>query len=57
VFILFRFDDTNIQHYFEFANYFKDNFNLFPKVLKIKEKKTAAYFIFSSAKPFSKVVI
>jgi hypothetical protein len=28
--------------YFDCANYFKDIFNLFSKVLKIKEKKTAA---------------
>jgi hypothetical protein len=41
--ILFTFFvDTNIQHYFEFANYFKDIFNLFFKVLITKEKKTAA---------------
>jgi hypothetical protein len=33
---------TNIQPYFEFANYFKDIFKLFSKVLIIKEKKTAA---------------
>jgi len=33
---------TNIQHYFDYANYFKDIFNLFFKVPKIKEKKTAA---------------
>jgi len=38
--ILFTFFvDTNIQHYFEFANYFKDIFNLFFKVLITKEKK------------------
>jgi hypothetical protein len=34
--------DTNIQLYFDCANFFKDIFNLFSKVLKIKEKKTAA---------------
>jgi len=35
--------DTNIQPYFDFANYFKDILKLFSKVLKIKErKKTAA---------------
>jgi hypothetical protein len=33
---------TNIQPYFDFENYFKDIFILFSKVLKIKEKKTAA---------------
>jgi len=32
---------TNIQPYFEPANFFKDIFKLFSKVL-IKEKKTAA---------------
>jgi hypothetical protein len=36
------FNDTNIQPYFETANFFKDIFKLFSKVLKIKEKKTAA---------------
>jgi hypothetical protein len=39
---LIAFNDTNIQPLFEFANYFKDIFILFFKVLKIKEKKTAA---------------
>jgi len=36
------FNDTNIQPYFDYANYFKDIFKLFSNVLKIKEKKTAA---------------
>jgi len=36
------FVDTNIQSYFEFVNFFKDIFQLFYKVLKIKQKKTAA---------------
>jgi hypothetical protein len=36
---LIAFNDTNIQPCFEFANFFKDIFNLFSKVLKIKEKK------------------
>jgi len=31
--------DTNIQPYFDYANYFKDILNLFSKVLIIKEKK------------------
>jgi hypothetical protein len=42
VLCLIAFNDTNIQPYFDFANYFKDIFKLFSKVLKIKEKKTAA---------------
>jgi hypothetical protein len=33
---------TNIKPYFETVNYFKDICKLFSKVLKIKEKKTAA---------------
>jgi len=33
------FVDTNIQPYFETANYFRDIFDLFSKVLIIKEKK------------------
>jgi hypothetical protein len=33
---------ANLKPYFEFANYFKDIFNLFSKVMKIKDKKTAA---------------
>jgi hypothetical protein len=36
------FNDTNIQPYFDFANFFKDIFQLFSNSLKIKEKKTAA---------------
>jgi hypothetical protein len=36
------FDRSKIQPYFEFANYFKDIFKIFSKVLIIKEKKTAA---------------
>jgi hypothetical protein len=42
VLCLIAFNDTNIQPYFELANFFKDIFNLFSKVLKIKKKKTAA---------------
>jgi hypothetical protein len=33
---LFVFVGTNVQPYFDSANYFKDIFNLFCKVLKIK---------------------
>jgi len=33
------FNDTNIQPYFEFANYFKDIFKLFSKVLITNNKK------------------
>jgi len=34
--------DTNIQLLFEFANYFKDIFNLFLKSADNQRKKTAA---------------
>jgi hypothetical protein len=33
------FNDTNIQRFFEIANFFKDIFKIFSKVLIIKEKK------------------
>jgi len=36
------FVDTNIQPYFELANFFKDIFQLFSKTLIIIENKTAA---------------
>ena len=40
VVIVFCFNcDTNIQRFFDFANFFKNIFHLFSKVLKIKEKK------------------
>jgi hypothetical protein len=36
------FVDTNIHPYFDCANFFKDIFKLFSKLLKMKEKKIAA---------------
>jgi hypothetical protein len=33
------FNDTNIQRFFELANFIKDIFKIFSKVLIIKEKK------------------
>jgi hypothetical protein len=50
------FVDTNIQPLFEFANFFKDIFQLFSNSLKIKEKKTAANSGFVLFAPLTFVV-
>jgi hypothetical protein len=47
------FNDTNLQHYFELANFFKDIFKIFFISLKIKQKKQQLTAVWQNAMHFA----